>query len=58
MADDKTKRGPQDSSRVNVREDYEVEYWTGKWGVTRAQLEAAVKKVGVSAAAVAKELGK
>jgi hypothetical protein len=58
MADDKTKRSPQDSSRVNIHEDYEVEYWTHKWSVTRAQLEAAVEKVGVSAAAVAKELGK
>lgn len=58
MSDDKTKRGPQDSSRVNVHEDYEVAYWTGKWGVTKAQLEAAVKKVGVSADAVGKELGK
>lgn len=58
MADDKTKRQPQDSSRVNIHEDYEVEYWTHKWGVTRAQLDAAVGKVGLSAKAVAAELGK
>lgn len=58
MSDDKSKRSPQDSSRVNVHEDYEVEYWTKKWGVTRAELEAAVKKVGVSVKAVATELGK
>ena len=58
MSDDKTKRSPQDSARVNVHEDYEVEYWTHKWGVTRPELEAAVKKAGVSAKAVAAELGK
>lgn len=58
MSDDKSKRSPQDSSKVNVHEDYEVEYWTKKWGVTRAELEAAVKKVGVSVKAVAAELGK
>ncbi len=58
MADDKKKTAPQDASRVNVHEDYEVAHWTKKWGVTKAQLEAAVKKVGTSAAAVAKELGK
>jgi len=39
-------------------EKWEVEYWTKKWGVTRAQLVAAVKEVGVSVAALAKKLGK
>ena len=58
MADDKTKTGPQDAARVNVHEDYEIAYWTKKWGVTKSALEAAVKKVGTSSAAVAKELGK
>ena len=58
MADDKTKRSPQDSSKVNVHEAYEVEYWTQKWGVSRAELEAAVKKVGTGAAAIAAELEK
>jgi hypothetical protein len=58
MADDKTKRGAQDRTRVNMSEDYEVEYWTSKWGVSRDQLAAAVKKVGPMAADVAKELGK
>ncbi len=29
MADDKTKRGPADRSRINVNEEYEVRYWTG-----------------------------
>jgi len=28
MSDDKTKRGPADAQRINVNEDYEVEYWT------------------------------
>jgi hypothetical protein len=27
MADDKSKRGPQDRSRINTAEDYEVRYW-------------------------------
>ena len=58
MADDTTQRGTQDRSRVNVHEDHEVAYWTKKWGVARADLEAAVEKVGTSAAAVAKALGK
>lgn len=52
MADDKTLRGPRDASRVALGEDYEVDYWTGKFGVSRERLEAAVKAVGNSAAAV------
>jgi hypothetical protein len=56
MVDDPKKRKPQDSRRVNIHEDYEVQYWTEKFGVTKAQLEAAVKKVGVMAKDVEKEL--
>jgi hypothetical protein len=54
--DDKTKRGPQDAARINVHEDYEVRYWTEKFGCTKEELQAAVNKVGVSAAAVEKAL--
>lgn len=58
MSDDKTKRRPQDASKINMHENYEVDYWTSKWGVTRAQLQAAVDAVGVGAAKVAAHLGK
>lgn len=56
MADDKEKTAPQDAQRVNVNEDYEVQYWAKKFGCTRAQLGAAVKSVGVMAADVEKAL--
>ena len=58
MADDKTKKAPQDASRINIHEHYEVEYWTKKFGVTADQLRTAVAKVGVSAAAVERELAR
>ena len=58
MADDLKNRGAQDRARVNVHEAHEVAYWTKKWGISKEQLAAAVKKAGVSADAVAKELGK
>jgi hypothetical protein len=58
MADDETNRGPQDASRINIHEAYEVAYWTKKFGVTKAQLEAVVGNARVSADAVAKQLGK
>lgn len=58
MADDRTKRGPQDRSRVNTSEEYELRYWSEKWGVSPEQVKAAVAKVGNSADAVARQLGK
>lgn len=56
MADDKHNRGAQDRSRINLHEDYEVRYWTDKLGISKSQLEEAVKKVGFSAKAVEEEL--
>ena len=44
--DDKTKKGPQDASRVNVNESWELQYWTQRLGVTAEQLRTAVKAVG------------
>jgi hypothetical protein len=41
-----------------MQEDYEVRYWTQKWDVSREQLAAAVREVGVMAADVARKLGK
>ena len=56
MSDNLKDRGPQDRSRVNVNEDWELRYWTKEFGVSEQQLRDAVKKVGVSADAVRKEL--
>jgi hypothetical protein len=58
MADDKSKTAPEDAQRVNVHEDYEVQYWTKKFGCTPEQLKAAVKKVGVMAKNVEMELAR
>lgn len=52
MADNKTLRGPQDRSRIALGEDYEVAYWTERFGVSRERLEQAVEAVGNSAEAV------
>ena len=58
MADDRSLRGPPDRQRINMSEDYEVAYWTKKWGISREQLAEAVRKAGPMSAAVAKELKK
>jgi hypothetical protein len=58
MSDDLTKRRPQDSSKVNVHEAWEVNWWCGEFNCTKAQLVAAVNTVGVSAAVVRRYFGK
>jgi hypothetical protein len=58
MADDRNLRGPQDRQRINLSEDYEVTYWSKKWGVSPEQLAEAVRRAGPMSAAVAKLLGK
>lgn len=52
MSDDKTNRGPQDRSRIAMNENYEVRYWTEKFGVSAEDLARAVAAVGNSADAV------
>jgi len=49
MADDKTIRGPQDRSRINIEEDYEVRYWTEALDVDEPTLRGAIQAVGSSA---------
>jgi hypothetical protein len=46
MADDRTLRGGQDRTRVNMDQDYEARYWADKWGVSQEELRAAVASVG------------
>ena len=58
MSDDKTRKGPQDRSRVNVNEDYELRYWTGRFGVSEQELRDAVQHAGTSVAAVERQLKK
>jgi hypothetical protein len=56
MADNKELRAPQDASRIAMGEEYEVRYWTHKFGVTREKLQRAVDAVGHSASAVERHL--
>jgi hypothetical protein len=46
MADGTLNCGPRDSNRVNLSDDYEVRYWTKKFGVSKAELEQAIQKAG------------
>jgi|SRR5271166_419229 len=56
MADDLSKTGPADRSRINLIEPHEVQYWADKFGVSKERLSEAVRKVGHSADAVSRVL--
>lgn len=58
MSDDKQKTGRPDRDRINVNEDYELQYWTTTLGVSAKELRAAVAAVGPTVVAVRKYLGK
>jgi hypothetical protein len=58
MADNLQDRGPQDRTRINVNERWELQYWTRHFGVNEEQLRAAVDTAGPSVEAVSKHLGK
>ena len=58
MSDNLKKKRPQDASKVNIHEEWEVRYWCGAFGCSKAELIKAIGKVGVSSAAVRKYLGK
>jgi len=56
MSDNLQSRGPQDRSRINLHEKWEVQYWTRELGVTEEELQEAVKTAGSSANAVREHL--
>ena len=58
MAGALTSKTPPLRNHIAMDEDLELKYWTKHLGVTREELQRAVDKVGNSAAAVRKELGK
>jgi len=50
--DDKNIRGPKDSTKVSMDEQWEIDYWCEKFGVTEEELAEAVDEVGDSASDV------
>ena len=55
---DKVNRGGPHMVTVDPKVDYEVQYWTRAWSVTRTELSTAVRAVGHDAADVAAFLNK
>jgi Protein of unknown function (DUF3606) len=56
--DDRTKKGGQDRSRINISEDYELRYWSEKFGISKDQLKQVVGRVGSSVKDVERALGR
>lgn len=56
MSDDLTKKHPQDGSRINKNQPYEVGYEANKKGVSKDAVLDALKKAGTSRKEVEKEL--
>ena len=56
MFDDKSK-SVGERKRINVHDDYEICFWSKKFGVSPNELRCAASKVGVFADDVARELG-
>jgi hypothetical protein len=46
--DNKQNTGSPDRDRINVHEEYELQYWSEKFNVSRDELKAAVKASGTS----------
>jgi hypothetical protein len=58
MPDNLNIKQPQDPKKINIHEQWELNYWTKKFGVSEAKLKEAVKAVGVQVSDVEKYLGK
>ena len=58
MADDLTKREPQDKFKINIHEEYELNWWSHRFDVSKQKIKDAVAAVGVQTKDVAKHLGK
>ena len=46
MSDNKNHIGKQDRDRINLSEDYEVQDWSKRFGISPGELREAVKKAG------------
>ncbi len=57
MSDNLAIRRPQDPTKINIKEDWEVRYWTRALGVAAEQLKQAVQEVGPLVVDVKRRLG-
>ena len=58
MSDNKSKTGSPDRDRINLSEDYEVQYWTKELGIPEKELRDVIQAVGNTSKAVREHLDK
>ncbi|SIQ35878.1 DUF3606 domain-containing protein [Solilutibacter tolerans] len=58
MSDNKSKTGSPDRDRINLSEDYEVQYWTKELGISEKELRDVIQAVGNTSKAVREHLSK
>ena len=58
MPDNLKIRQPQDPKQINVHEDWELTYWSNKFGISKDKLRQAVQAVGPYVEKVKQYLGK
>jgi hypothetical protein len=46
MADDLKRRRPEDPTKINKNQDWEIKYWTQELGVSEPKLRSAIQAVG------------
>ena len=56
--DSKQNIGSPDRDRININEDYELQYWSEKFGISREELKAAVEAAGTQVKDVEEYLNK
>ena len=58
MPDNLDRIRPEDPTKINVNQSWEVQYWTSALGVSEAKLREAVRAVGTSVSAVRRYLNR
>ena len=46
MQGERRRRAPDDRTRINVSEYYEIDFWTSRFDCTEAELRDAVNRLG------------
>ncbi|MCP3946158.1 DUF3606 domain-containing protein [Herbaspirillum sp.] len=46
MSDDLKRHGPEDPTKVNINQEWELSYWSNKFGISKEKLKEAVEAVG------------
>ncbi len=57
MSDSLNRKSPEDSTRINVHQSWELEYWAKEFNVSTLRIQTAVSEIGVEVENVKKYLG-